>query len=53
MEVLRPGDRVLLHGLAAEALNGTIGQLQAFHEDKGPGCCKPAHTCTSSRYWYL
>ena len=27
---------MLLHSLAAEELNGTVGELQAFHEDKGP-----------------
>ena len=39
MEALRPGGRVILHGLAALELNGTVGKLQAFHEDKGSiGC---------------
>ena len=35
MEALRPGGRVLLHSLAMEELNGAVGQLQTFHEDRG------------------
>ena len=35
MEALRPGGRVLLHSLAMEELNGAVGHLQTFHEDRG------------------
>eukprot|EP00434_Breviolum_minutum_P013188 symbB.v1.2.011623.t1/scaffold740.1/size166498/3 len=35
MDALRPGGRVLLHSLAMEELNGAVGHLQTFHEERG------------------
>lgn len=35
MDALRPGGRVLLHSLAMEKLNGAVGHLQTFHEERG------------------